>query len=68
MSELHDDFDSPWKTAIEEYFEEFMQFFFPIAYTDINWNRGYQFLAKELQQVVQDAALGLRHADKLVQV
>ncbi len=68
MSEIHDDFDSPWKTAIEEYFEEFMLFFFSIAYIDIDWHRGYQFLDKELQQVVQDAALGRRHADKLVQV
>jgi hypothetical protein len=24
-----DDYDSPWKTALERYFPEFMAFFFP---------------------------------------
>ena len=68
MSDTRDDFDSPWKTAIEAYFEEFMGFFFPEAHADIDWNRGYKFLDKELQQVVQDAELGRRYADKLAEV
>lgn len=35
---------------------------------EIDWEKGHTFLDKELQQVVQDAELGRRLADKLVQV
>jgi len=68
MSRNDDDYDSPWKTILETYFEAFMRFFFPHAADDIDWSRPYQFLDKELQQVVRDADLGRRYADKLVQV
>jgi hypothetical protein len=43
-------------------------FFFPAAAEEIDWSSGYTFLDKELQQIVQDAELGKRLADKLVQV
>ncbi|WP_206054830.1 hypothetical protein [Nitrosococcus wardiae] len=62
------DYDTPWKEALERYFSEFMAFFFPQSYEDIDWNRGYIFLDKELQQVVRDAELGRRLVDKLVRV
>lgn len=68
MSEQQEDYDSPWKEALERYFPEFMAFFFPFAHVDIDWGRGYNFLDKELQQVVREAALGPRRVDKLVQV
>lgn len=45
-----------------------MAFFFPAAHADIDWSRSYKFLDKELQQVVQDAELGRRYADKLAEV
>ena len=38
------DFDSPWKDAITLYFKEFMAFFFPKAFSEINWKKGYEFL------------------------
>jgi hypothetical protein len=62
------DADSPWKEIIEKYFPEFMKFFFPAAYDDIDWDRGYEFLEKEFQQIVRDAELGRRIADKLAKV
>jgi len=68
MSERSIDFDSPWKETLEHYFEDFMAFFFPQASASIDWSRGYEFLDKELQQVVRDAGLGRRFADKLVKV
>lgn len=68
MTEAHDEFDSPWKEIIEWYFEEFMLFFFPAAHADIDWSRSVEFLDKELQQVVRDAELGRRYADKLAKV
>ena len=68
MSTGHDDYDSPWKSALEEYFEEFMQLFFPEAHADIDWRRPIEFLDKELQQVALDAEIGRRYADKLAKV
>ena len=62
------DLDSPWKEVIERYFQAFMAFFFPEAHAGIAWERGYEFLDKELQRVVRDAKLGRRLADKLVKV
>ena len=68
MSDYQVDYDSPWKEALERYFEAFMAFFFPQAHSDIDWARGYEFLDKELQQVVREAEAGRRLADKLVKV
>jgi hypothetical protein len=65
---LMSDYDSPWKEMLEGYFPDFMAFFFPEAYEDIDWARGYESLDKELQQIVRDAALGTRLADKLMKV
>ena len=62
------DFDSPWKEAIEQYFQDFLAFFFPAMHAGIDWNKGYEFLDKELERVVHDAMLGRRYADKLVKV
>ena len=63
-----DQYDTPWKRAIERYFPEFMAFFFPQAFTQIGWSRGYTFLENELVAITKDAELGKRFADKLVQV
>lgn len=62
------EYDSPWKQILQLYFQDFMQFFFPQAHEEIDWSRGNEFLDKELQQVVRDAVLGRRLADKLVKV
>jgi len=68
MSKGRDEYDSPWKEALEHYFAEFMAFFFPWAYEDIAWEAGYEFLDKELQQVIREAELKQRRVDKLVKV
>ncbi|WP_375515527.1 cytosolic protein [uncultured Nostoc sp.] len=62
------EYDSPWKQILQLYFEEFMQFFFPQAYAEIDWTQQPEFLDQELQQVVRDAELGKRLADKLVKI
>ena len=62
------DYDSPWKDLLDAYFEPFMEFFFPAAYAQIDWTRGFEFLDKELQKITADAALGRRTVDKLVKV
>ena len=50
------DYDSPWKNALEVYFREFIDFFFPGVSGDMDWSREHVFLDKELQQVVKEAA------------
>lgn len=62
------DFDSPWKLALEAYFSEFVHFFFPQIASDIDWQRGYEFLDIQLQQIIREAETGRRFADKLVKV
>ena len=68
MNNPQTEFDSPWKDILELYFEDFIRFFLPEAHAEIDWNRPPEFLDKELQQVVRDAELGRRMADKLVKV
>ena len=63
-----DQYDSPWKEAIESAFPEFMEFFFPDIAALIDWSRGYEFLEQELRQIVRDADTGQRRVDKLVKV
>ncbi len=62
------DFDSPWKEAVECYFEAFIAFFFPLIHGRIDWRKGYEFMDKELEKAVRDADMGRRHVDKLVKV
>jgi hypothetical protein len=45
-----------------------MAFFFPEAHADIDWDRGYEMLDKELQPIVRQAKHGRRYVDKLVKV
>ena len=63
-----DDYDTPWKDAITRYFPEFMAFYFPLAHAEIDWRQAHVFLDQELAQIVQDAELGKRLVDRLVQV
>ncbi len=62
------DYDSPWKEALDRYFERCMAFFFPQAHADIDWARGYEMLDKELQPIIRQSKQGRRYVDKLVKV
>jgi hypothetical protein len=62
------DYDSPWKEALDRFFEACLAFFFPQAHADIDWSRRYETLVKELQQIVRQAKHGRRYVDKLVKV
>src|SRR5262245_52466335 len=63
---LSNEFDGPWKAALESYLQDFIELFFPQAYTDIDWTRDYQFLDTELQQIAPENAAGKLTVDKLV--
>jgi hypothetical protein len=70
MTEQSTDYDSPWKEVIEEYFPSFLEFFFPLVYAEIDWQRdpAYEFLDTELQQLEPDAEIGRRLVDKVAKV
>jgi len=61
------DSDSGWKEAREIYFKQFVSFFFPRSYDEVNLKKGYQFLDKELEKAVRKSKIGKRFADKLGQ-
>ncbi len=65
---MPDVYDSPWKEMLELYFPQFMAFFFPDAHADVDWSHGYESLEQELREVVRDAEIGRRLADKLMKV
>ena len=62
------DYDSPWKEALDLFFEAFLDLFFPQAHADIDWNWPYKSLDKELQQIAPDSDAGRRYVDKLFEV
>ncbi len=62
------DFDSPWKEALDVYFQAFVLLFFPDMHAEIDWSRPVEMLDKEFQQLVPRAARGRRTVDKLVKV
>jgi hypothetical protein len=68
VDELASEFDIAWKESLEWFFEPFLAFFFPVVHGGIDWNRGHEFMDKELQQVVPEAATGRGKVDKLVKV
>ena len=62
------DFDSPWKEVLDQFFPLSMALLFPDIYREIDWQRRYEALDQELQQIMHDAELGKRLADKLFKV
>ena len=62
------EYDSPWKEALDEYFEPFLQFCFPDVCREIDWTRGYVPLDKELQKISPKGELGQRAVEKLTHV
>ena len=43
MTQEPDQYDTPWKEAVERYFPEFMAFYFPDAHAQIDWSQRYTF-------------------------
>lgn len=61
-------YDECWKVALDEYFPEFMEMFYPDAYQEINWKIKHETLDSELQKIMPDSNIGKRHCDKLIKV
>ncbi len=62
------DTDSFWKEILEVLFREFICFFFPKISRDIDFEKGYQFLDKEFQQITKRSKSSKKIVDKLVKV
>ena len=68
MADIATSYDAPWKDVLSRFLPECLALFWPEAYAGINWQRGYEFLDKELRQVAPASAVGLRLVDALVKV
>jgi hypothetical protein len=62
------DQDSPWKKILRQYLREAIEFFFPAIDAIVDWSEPPIFLDKEFVQISQDAKIGKRYADQLVQL
>ena len=63
------DYDGRWKTIIEELFDDFMAFFMPKLFEQIDFSKEIAFLDKELQKIIPQAERkGKRLSDCLVKV
>ena len=62
------DFDTPWKEALWLYLPSFFEFFFPDINAEIDWERGFRFLDKELRKLSKGSLGGNREADTLVEL
>ncbi len=64
-----EEYDSPWKTILGIYFRHFTELFFPDIAAEIDWERGYVPLDKELERITREAEVkeGLL-ADRLFKV
>lgn len=69
MENLDDDYDNPWKDAVEHEFPAFLEFFFPEVHAQIDWDAGHTFLEQELRAITRQSERGRkRTVDLLVQV
>ena len=63
------DYDARWKDIMHAFSEEFIEYFLPELYKDINLSIKIEFLEQELQKLVADEERkGKKIADKLLKV
>ena len=60
--------DLLWKTILETLFEDFLAFFLPDLYPQVDLTKGYTFLDKEFQKLFPSSKKGQRYVDKLVKI
>lgn len=66
--EIIDQYDEPWKEALDEYLKEFLELLFPEVHAGIDWSVEPQSRDKEFQQLIAASARGKQIADKLWEV
>lgn len=60
--------DAAWKHILDCYFQQFMEFFFPVLAKQIDWTKPVEFMDKELQAITAESMIGQRFVDTLVKV
>ncbi|MFQ5630777.1 MAG: hypothetical protein ACE5I1_18555 [bacterium] len=61
--------DSSWRKILDALLPEFLNFYFPEIFQAIDFEKGFEFLDKELQKILpKDDDTGKRVVDKLVKV
>jgi len=58
-----DDFDGPWKRALERFLEPALRLLAPELHADIDWTREVAFLNKELEQYLPEGGSGKGRVD-----
>ncbi len=64
----HPDFDRLWKDVISTLFEEFLLFFAPHFYEQVDFRQKPQFLEQELHKLFPKSKNKKRNSDKLVKL
>lgn len=68
MNQDRNDFDSPWKEALERFLRPFLTLCFPAVEAQIDWSLDVIFLDEELQVFLPDTEAGRQLVDKLIRV
>ena len=59
--------DEGWKMILDRYFPEFLEFYFPNIYQDIELDR-IEFVGTDFVKITKDSEVGSRYADKIAKV
>jgi hypothetical protein len=62
------DLDNPWKEALRRFLAPCLALPFPSVHDAIDWQKGYESLDKELQQILRTARVRGRRLDQLFEV
>ncbi len=60
--------DILWKSIIEDFFPDFLYYFFPKSANTVDLKKGYEFLDKDLEKLMPEGQDKNRRVDKLVKV
>ncbi|MEZ6101976.1 MAG: hypothetical protein R3E01_23825 [Pirellulaceae bacterium] len=65
---MTDQYDRPWKEALDEFLRGFMELCAPMTYAQIDWKRGYPMLNKTLQKTSPVSDAGVSVVDTLAKM
>ncbi len=60
--------DTPWKNILAIYFRQFIEYCWPNIAQEVNWEKEYEVLDKELNTIARETQTGNRLVDKLIKL
>ncbi|MFN8575240.1 MAG: hypothetical protein U0354_00135 [Candidatus Sericytochromatia bacterium] len=60
--------DEKWKSLISKYLKDFLSFFMPDLYKEVDFDKGYEFLDGELNKIKIDSKSKNKRSDRLVKL